>query len=497
MDRAGHELLARARLAAEQHGHVARGDTTDGLVDLLHAWMPADDRTELPDFLQAALEPRDFLGQPARREGPVGEQQHPVEIERLREIVVGAALHRLDRSVHGAVGRHHDHAGVGADLAQATEQAEAVDARHPHVEEDQIERLGLEDLERGAPVLDGGHVVAGLTKALLEDPAQAVLVVGDQDPGHHFAVGRKHVTLVPRPGALSTWIAPRCSSRMRWQIESPRPSPLSLVVKKGSKIRARMASGMPEPSSVTCASTILRWPAPRSILPNRGFRLTRVVRVRRPPRSIASSPLRRGLCKTGSRRSSSPRIGGRLGSYRRIRVTDRSRALSSFSNVTRSRSWWRFSGTARSWIGRARSSSDSMIRFTRSTSVKSTSVYSARRESGPISRRSSCTAPRMAPSGLRTSWASPTAMRPAAARVSPRRTSASSWWIRERSRSTTTAASTCPSRPQSGAVTTETGTPRPSTRSTTPSASDRLSPVARVSPSRRTTEASGEKPPLT
>src|SRR5213596_3595421 len=72
-----------------------------------------------------------------------------------------------------------------------------------------------------------------------------------------------------------------------------------------------------------------------------------------------------------------------------------------------------------------------MMRFTRSTSVRSTSVYSPRSESAPSSRLSSCTAPRMAPSGLRTSWASPTAIRPAAASVSPRRTSASSWRIRE------------------------------------------------------------------
>src|SRR4029453_16985270 len=53
-----------------------------------------------------------------------------------------------------------------------------------------------------------------------------------------------------------------------------------------------------------------------------------------------------------------------------------------------------------------------MIRFTRSTSVRSTSVYSPRGESVPSSRLSSCTAPRMAPSGLRTSWASPPAIRP-------------------------------------------------------------------------------------
>ena len=51
-------------------------------------------------------------------------------------------------------------------------------------------------------------------------------------------------------------------------------------------------------------------------------------------------------------------------------------------------------------------------------------------------------------------------MRPAAASVSPRRTSASSWRMRERSRTTATAASTRPARSKSGAVTMLTGTSR-------------------------------------
>ncbi|PYM37785.1 MAG: hypothetical protein DME15_00060 [Candidatus Rokuibacteriota bacterium] len=108
-------------------------------------------------------------------------------------------------------------------------------------------------------------------------------------------MGRKQVTVVPRPSVDSTWIAPRCSSRIRWQIASPRPSPLSLVVKNGSKIRARAAAGIPAPSSAKIASTMCRCPAPRSILPKSGLRLTRVVSVSRPPSFMASSALRTRL----------------------------------------------------------------------------------------------------------------------------------------------------------------------------------------------------------
>src|SRR5439155_15011654 len=47
MDGAGDELLAGAGLAAQQHGDVAGRHAPDGLVDLLHTRVPADDRAEL------------------------------------------------------------------------------------------------------------------------------------------------------------------------------------------------------------------------------------------------------------------------------------------------------------------------------------------------------------------------------------------------------------------------------------------------------------------
>src|SRR3989441_4726011 len=113
-------------------------------------------------------------------------------------------------------------------------------------------------------------------------------------------------------------MAPRCCSRIWWQMASPRPSPWSLVVKNGSKIFARAAAGMPLPSSMTCASTIVRAPPPpRSILPNSGLRLTFVASVSVPPDLMASIAFLTRLWKTCTSRSSSPRIGGRLGSYRR------------------------------------------------------------------------------------------------------------------------------------------------------------------------------------
>src|SRR5262249_45415960 len=75
-----------------------------------------------------------------------------------------------------------------------------------------------------------------------------------------------------RPGAESALMCPRCLWTICWAMPRPRPvpSPWSLVVKKGSKMRPRMASGIPGPVSLmrtatapsTEAVSIVRRPTP-------------------------------------------------------------------------------------------------------------------------------------------------------------------------------------------------------------------------------------------
>ena len=176
-----HHFLARPGLAAEEHADVARGHAPDGLVDLLHGRVPPHEGAELPDLLEPRLERGDFLREPARRQRALGEQERLVEVEGLGEVVVGALLHGLDGRLHGAVGGHDHHLGIGALPADAAEEGQPVDARHADVEEDQVERLLLGLPKRGGAVLHRRDLVAGAAEALLEDPAESVFVVGDED----------------------------------------------------------------------------------------------------------------------------------------------------------------------------------------------------------------------------------------------------------------------------------------------------------------------------
>src|SRR5207237_9054251 len=79
----------------------------------------------------------------------------------------------------------------------------------PHVEEDEVEGLGLELLDRAGAVLDRGDLVPRLPEALLEDPAQAVFVVRDQDAGRH-GIGVREAGINrrwPEKGTLSSVVS--------------------------------------------------------------------------------------------------------------------------------------------------------------------------------------------------------------------------------------------------------------------------------------------------
>src|SRR6266446_4122848 len=142
------------------------------------SWPKSSDSSRVAGMAAAEMPTK---GEPARRQRALGEEERLVEVEGLGEVVVGALLHGLDGRLHGAVGGHDHHLRIGALPADAAEEGQPVDARHADVEEDQIEGLRLGLPKRGGAVLDGRDLVAGSAEALLEDPAEAVFVVGDED----------------------------------------------------------------------------------------------------------------------------------------------------------------------------------------------------------------------------------------------------------------------------------------------------------------------------
>ena len=109
VDDLGDELLAGAALALDEHRRVGIRDAADRLVDLLHRRAVADDRdADLEAAAQLAFETVQVGGQTRHLQGAAGDGAHLVDVERLGDVIVGAALHRVDGVVHRVLRRDDD-----------------------------------------------------------------------------------------------------------------------------------------------------------------------------------------------------------------------------------------------------------------------------------------------------------------------------------------------------------------------------------------------------
>ena len=107
-----------------------------------------------------------------------------VELERLRQVVVRAAVetgHRVGGG--GACGQHDDrHALVEA--AHPAQHLEAVDAGQADIEQDQVELVAAGELDRGQAVVGHPAGVPGRGQALRDERRDAFLVLDHQNAAH-------------------------------------------------------------------------------------------------------------------------------------------------------------------------------------------------------------------------------------------------------------------------------------------------------------------------
>ena len=130
-----------------------------------------------------------------------------MRIERLGKVVIGAHPQAGDPLDVAALGRGDQDRRVAA-LADRREDRLAVEAREHQVEDDEVDRLGVEGRDRHAAV---GHDADGVPVALEIEPeelAEAWFVLDDQDPG-----ARDHGRILAGPdqgnvkaGAASTHV---------------------------------------------------------------------------------------------------------------------------------------------------------------------------------------------------------------------------------------------------------------------------------------------------
>ena len=144
VDRPGENLLARPALPGEQHRRLELGGALQELEDLDHDGRGRHDGPLSDRAVDVPLEKRIGAAQPLPLLGLANGQEQLGGLEGLRQIVVGAALHRLDGEIGGPVGRHHDHGRPGEPPPDLGQELHSIHTGHSQVTEHHVHRAGLD-----------------------------------------------------------------------------------------------------------------------------------------------------------------------------------------------------------------------------------------------------------------------------------------------------------------------------------------------------------------
>ena len=108
------------------------------------------------------------------------ERAQLVVIEVLRDVVVGAVLHRLHGGLDLVDRRDHDDFDEAVVLLDDPQDLEAADARQPDVEQHQVDVFAVQDRQRRLAARDPQHAVLALEDGRQRVP-HALVVVDDED----------------------------------------------------------------------------------------------------------------------------------------------------------------------------------------------------------------------------------------------------------------------------------------------------------------------------
>jgi hypothetical protein len=185
MDRLRDQLLARPRFALDQHRRPAGRHLIDEPVDIEHGPGTADDLFELVAFGKRLAQVLVLQPETGRLHRLSDQVTDLGIVERLRDVVESAGLHRGDRVLHGAEGRDHHDGQVGKSVADPAQQVQAVLVGKHHVQQQHVPARLLELGAAAVAIHRDLDVVAIGRKQIVEDLEYHRLVVDDQDTSRH------------------------------------------------------------------------------------------------------------------------------------------------------------------------------------------------------------------------------------------------------------------------------------------------------------------------
>ena len=166
VDQSRHQLLARAVIAENQDAAVGRRGQCHLLPQMRHGGAIADHRVVLLAIDLGAQHA--VFGLEVALSQRVADHQHRLlQRQRLLDEVEGAHLDGAHRRLDVAVAGNDHHLRIDLPLAQALEGGQAIEARQPDVEHDDVVGIAVGPLQALFARADGVHVEA----FVLEDAA--------------------------------------------------------------------------------------------------------------------------------------------------------------------------------------------------------------------------------------------------------------------------------------------------------------------------------------
>ena len=199
MQRIGHQLLAGAGLAGDQHRQRCLRQATDGTEQRAH-------RRRITHQLRRLVAMR-FRRRCGRRQCRRNCRQHTlrqrhrvVQVERFGQEFMRATTERTGRAGHIGIGRHHDHRQLRQRGLELVQQHQAIVARHAHIGEQQRRRRAFaQGLQGSRSAVEIDNLVARLAQRGAQHEAHGTIVIDHPDALR----GRRrlrHRAGPPRPG---------------------------------------------------------------------------------------------------------------------------------------------------------------------------------------------------------------------------------------------------------------------------------------------------------
>ena len=186
----GDEFLPGAALAQDEHGGAARRDLPHLLEQVLHRRRLAHDRVEAEALVEHLAQVRHLVAQLPVLDQLVDAAPQLVEVDRLRQVIVRADAHRLDRGLDRAEAGDQDHRQVELLGPHPVQERQPVHARHAQVADRQAyPGFPFDERQSRLRVVEHPHAEAGPLERYRHRLTGPGLVIDHDDPwrGGHGA----------------------------------------------------------------------------------------------------------------------------------------------------------------------------------------------------------------------------------------------------------------------------------------------------------------------